>query len=95
MKFKYEVVYCVREIRKVAITKETAQCVFVPYGAGESKRAKVSDYSSYFDTFTEAHCHLLSTLEKGVSDTEKRLEVLRKSLEKAQTITEKDTDTEE
>lgn len=68
--------YGTDKIVPVEVDRETERCVWV----GGRRRAKNSDYESYFSTWDEAHNHLLGKVQVKVDAARRRLEQLNSEL---------------
>lgn len=66
-----------KNIERVECTRETDKTVWLydHRRKREDRRAKISDWTSYFDTWEEARCHHLKKAEKKAAGIRRQLEL--------------------
>lgn len=74
IKYRTSKFYFERNIEEIEISRETDKSVWIKTKFGEQREAKKTNYYRYFDTWEEAHQHLLSEAEKDIMNAERRLE---------------------
>lgn len=71
------------KIEVVPILRETKASVWIAGWKGqEQRRSKNSGYEKYFDTWEDAHNHLLENAERSLTSAKERLETAEANLAK-------------